>query len=242
MGPRGLTVIGVTDESEAKVQPYLEKNGVDYLIALGGAEGYRTKGIPHAWLVDASGTVVWEGHPASLKSEQIEGYLKDVRLTPSFDDLPEGLAKAAKSLNKGDFGKGWSALEKKLEDPGVGSEAQAAIDEIKAYGQRKLDLVDRYADGGSYTAGMDLLAALSKKWRGTEIGDAAKAKSKEWKRDKTIKAELAGEKILAKAEALARAKNPAAAAKLARSVANGSKYAGTTCQARAQKMLDKLGM
>ena len=60
------------------------------LLAVGGAPDYRTDGIPHGWLVSPQGSIVWEGHPASLTNGTIEEHLKGVRMAPS-PDLPKEL-------------------------------------------------------------------------------------------------------------------------------------------------------
>ena len=76
---KGLTIIGVTDESASMIEKFIDQRGIDYVVAIGGAGAYQTRGIPHAWLVGASGTVVWEGHPMGLKESQIEKYLAEVK-------------------------------------------------------------------------------------------------------------------------------------------------------------------
>ena len=49
---------------------------VEYTIGLGGGNGgYKTPGIPHAWLVSAEGKVVWQGNPGGLSSKLIEAEL-----------------------------------------------------------------------------------------------------------------------------------------------------------------------
>ncbi|MBI4583730.1 MAG: hypothetical protein HY717_06880 [Planctomycetes bacterium] len=76
---KGLTIIGVTDEPAGKIEKFIDDRGIDYLVAIGGGEAYRTRGIPHAWLVGAKGEVVWEGHPMQLKEGMIEKFLKEVQ-------------------------------------------------------------------------------------------------------------------------------------------------------------------
>jgi thiol-disulfide isomerase/thioredoxin len=68
-GDRGVTIVGVTDEAEDVVRPFLETLKPSYRIALDGdkkvSEAYMkdVDGIPHAFVVDATGMVVWHGHP-----------------------------------------------------------------------------------------------------------------------------------------------------------------------------------
>jgi thiol-disulfide isomerase/thioredoxin/Tfp pilus assembly protein PilF len=66
---RGVTIMGVTDEAEDVVRPFLETLKLSYRIAIDAdkkvSEAYMKDedGIPHAFVVDATGMVVWHGHP-----------------------------------------------------------------------------------------------------------------------------------------------------------------------------------
>jgi peroxiredoxin len=72
-GDRGLKVISVSDETETKIENYLAVNGVNYGVArafgIGKLFGYT--GVPHAWLINASGVVVWQGHSNELTDANI---------------------------------------------------------------------------------------------------------------------------------------------------------------------------
>lgn len=72
---RGLVVIGVSNEDESVVRPFMASSGQRYTIALdpGGKlfRDFQVRGIPHAVLADKTGRVVWSGHPARLTDEII---------------------------------------------------------------------------------------------------------------------------------------------------------------------------
>jgi thiol-disulfide isomerase/thioredoxin len=77
---KGLVVIGITDEEKAKVEAFQKKIPMDYAVGI-DAKGALLKqlgieGIPHAFVVDKAGKVVWEGHPMELKDSVIEKVLK----------------------------------------------------------------------------------------------------------------------------------------------------------------------
>src|SRR5688572_15882786 len=74
---RGLTIIGCTDEPSAKVKPFIGERGIKYPVAIISRKDspYKSDSIPHAWLIDPSGQVVWKGHPAGLKETDIEAAL-----------------------------------------------------------------------------------------------------------------------------------------------------------------------
>ncbi|HUJ44712.1 MAG TPA: TlpA disulfide reductase family protein [Opitutaceae bacterium] len=71
----GLVIVGVSSEREAVVADFLKKNQVRYAIAVDSTGRlFRTFGvsaIPHAFLTDRRGTIIWEGHPYLLQDAQI---------------------------------------------------------------------------------------------------------------------------------------------------------------------------
>ena len=70
---RGVVFVGVSDETAAKVRPFVDNMGekMDYTVALdrdgktseGYMRAYGVNGIPHAFIVDKEGRVAWHGHP-----------------------------------------------------------------------------------------------------------------------------------------------------------------------------------
>ncbi len=76
---RGLDVVGITDEDDAAVQKFLQNVPADYAIAIDPERRYfkalGVSGVPHAFLLNAQGQVVWEGHPMTLMDSKIESVL-----------------------------------------------------------------------------------------------------------------------------------------------------------------------
>lgn len=70
---KDVVIVGISDEKPPVVKSFVEKMGakMDYVVALdegdATAEGYmrayNQNGIPHAFVVDKQGRVVWHGHP-----------------------------------------------------------------------------------------------------------------------------------------------------------------------------------
>jgi len=70
---RGVVFVGVSDETSAKVKPFVDQMGekMDYTVAIDRdnktSEGYMkafgVNGIPHAFIVDREGRIAWQGHP-----------------------------------------------------------------------------------------------------------------------------------------------------------------------------------
>ncbi len=104
---KGLVVIGIAIDSadgprptRDAVEPFVKKMGdkMDYHIALDTKTGETNKaymdafgvnGIPHAFLIDKRGRIVWHTHP----QDNIEGLIEKI-LAPDYDDA------AAKRLIK----------------------------------------------------------------------------------------------------------------------------------------------
>lgn len=76
---RGLQIVGITNEDKPTVKAFLKKLPINYHVAFdkGGELGKRLKvrGIPHAFLVNAEGKIVWHGHPMALREAEIEKVL-----------------------------------------------------------------------------------------------------------------------------------------------------------------------
>ena len=77
---KGLVVIGLSDEPNQVIKPFAKAKNMEYNVGTdkGGklSKELGLTGIPHAILVNKAGEVVWEGHPAGLKDEEIEKLLK----------------------------------------------------------------------------------------------------------------------------------------------------------------------
>jgi tetratricopeptide (TPR) repeat protein len=72
-GKRGVAVVGITHEALSAVQPFVAGMGdkMDYAVAADNKsqttraymDAFGVEGIPHAFLVDRSGALVWHGYP-----------------------------------------------------------------------------------------------------------------------------------------------------------------------------------
>ena len=240
---QGLTIIGVSDETKAKVEPFMEKQGMNYLIALDDAPQYPTQTIPAAWLIGASGEIVWQGNPLALDVAKIEEELKHVRTLPVFD-LDGDLLSIEDKLNRGQYAAGVKALKRYLKKPksdeGEAS-AKQALRTITRFGKSKLAQAKKLARAGDYVSANATLALVEKHFKGLDEGDEAKKTLSAWKKDKKIKNELAAAKLLAKAEALLEAGRKKPGLQVLASIRRSKKYAGTAAGKRAAEELKKYG-
>lgn len=82
---RGLEIVAITDEDSDTVKPFVEKQGdeMTFPVAIDGngtmirdyMAAFGKNGIPHAFVVDTNGKIVWEGHPMVGLDKAIEKYL-----------------------------------------------------------------------------------------------------------------------------------------------------------------------
>ncbi|MHC5068525.1 MAG: TlpA family protein disulfide reductase [Planctomycetota bacterium] len=69
-----LAVVGISNEDRVTVEPFLAEQGesMNYAVAVSGTSPARDaymdgiNGIPHAFLVNPHGSVIWHGHPMEL--------------------------------------------------------------------------------------------------------------------------------------------------------------------------------
>lgn len=77
--PKGLVMIGVSEESRETVIPFLEKVPMQYASAVEGTaslhKALRIRALPYAIFVNRSGTIVWRGQPSEITGELIESLL-----------------------------------------------------------------------------------------------------------------------------------------------------------------------
>lgn len=110
-GAKGLSVIGVTGETEEdgreKTVTWVEDKGVEYGYAYDeGLELFRSLGLqafPSAVLVDAFGNVVYSGHPARLDNAMVEAALEGALPAPLHAWGPE-LESVKSALRQGHYG------------------------------------------------------------------------------------------------------------------------------------------
>lgn len=164
-GGKGLTVIGVTSEGKSETEPWVAKKGAKYAYAYdkGGALAryFGVKGIPAAVLIDATGTVVWSGHPSSLEESVIEKSTSGALSKPLWEWT--GAAKGVKTaLMKRDYKAALDGAAKL----GAGDDGPAILAALQAMVKNRVEgMKAAYAEGNFYGAESEA-SALSKELAG----------------------------------------------------------------------------
>lgn len=105
---KGVRVIGFSDETEEQVKGFVDDMGdqMEYTVAIDKgkktwesyAGPFGVTGIPHAFVVDRSGTLVWQGHPMAGLDEVVEQVVEgsfdlgDVRERAKMEKMREELS------------------------------------------------------------------------------------------------------------------------------------------------------
>lgn len=181
---KGVVVVGISDEPLDKVKPFVEQQGdkMDYVVAVdpdrnshkGYMEAFKIGGIPHAFIVDQTGAIVWHGHPMSGLDEALEQIIagtydmkavqeaaKAERMLGEYFELAtsteKGSAKKAAKLGKRILKAGgknaqlmnqlaWAVLTaKQIKNPDLDLALQAATAANKASKGRDPEILDTYA-------------------------------------------------------------------------------------------------
>lgn len=68
-----VNIVGLSNEDQPTVKPFIDEMGakMDYHVGIADVMTYGSymdgiEGIPHAFVVDAGGVVVWQGHPGTM--------------------------------------------------------------------------------------------------------------------------------------------------------------------------------
>lgn len=87
---KGVVMIGLSKEDAGKVKEFVDEMGMTYVVGAGSGTGqkYGVKGIPHAFVLDTGGSIVWNGHPMAGLDAAIEEALKNS--SPDVDTVTKG--------------------------------------------------------------------------------------------------------------------------------------------------------
>jgi thiol-disulfide isomerase/thioredoxin len=133
--PKGVVFMGLTDEPKAKVEPFAKEMKMVYPVGCGSQAGsaYGVRGIPHAFIIDPSGNVAWEGHPMAGLDKALEAQLaKTPPVMMSAQDKAAAMAvleKAEAATKQGQYAVAAALLAKLSranDDPEVKARFEAA--------------------------------------------------------------------------------------------------------------------
>jgi thiol-disulfide isomerase/thioredoxin len=124
LAEKGVVFVGVTTESEKVVKPFVEKLGIKYRVAIAKRDEIdntwmkNVDGIPHAFIVDTNGVVIWAGHPMDRLAEALDdvvaGTFDPAKYAKETADADEALDTIQQLLIEGDFEKALAHVDELL--------------------------------------------------------------------------------------------------------------------------------
>jgi hypothetical protein len=138
LGPRGLTIVGVTGEPKGPTEKWIKDKGATCGYAYDKGNAFHTAskagGWPHAILVNAAGKVVWTGHPSSVQEAQVEEALVGALAKPLWE-LPKEFAKVRTAIGK-------DQLATALKETDAVAKAPALTQEAESLGKAIQTMID----------------------------------------------------------------------------------------------------
>jgi len=199
---KGLRIVAISSEDAGKVGEFVIANNITYPVGIAkNTEGYGSGGIPHAYLISPDGKVVWEGHPGSLKNEEIEPLLRKTKDFYVRKVVPE-VKPAAAAFTKGRLVEARNLANAIKDKEGVGrgavADAEYVLARVEAMRTAWTKKVENGAKAGVYLDVFDALGKIQKHFPGTEEAQTAATKLAELKADPNVKLELKASKSLDK--------------------------------------------
>ena len=192
---QGVVFISLTDEDRKTVEPFAREMKMDYAVGGGSKTSgvYGVTGIPHAFIVDPSGTVAWEGHPMAGLDRALEEQLKK---TPPSRMAPRDQATAlalldlvAKAIEKKDFVSAADLLAKipnADDDPEVKQRADEARRILAEVAAKNLTEAEARIEAKEYYEASVALERVPRLVPGSEEARRAEAKLAELLGDEKI--------------------------------------------------------
>lgn len=149
----GLVIVGVTGEDATEVQAWVEKNKVAYPIGIGPTEGYNVRGIPHAFLIDKAGQIIWRGHPGALDTMTLDEALVGAKPAVAVAGLEE-----VQTLRRSkDHGSAYRKAKALLEEGGLSERAKLQATDWMEASTRFVDESMKAADAAESQKDLFLL-------------------------------------------------------------------------------------
>lgn len=229
----------MSNEASGLLENHIENKGIAYPIAKVKGENadriYGVKGFPSAALVDATGRVIWTGHPGSLPMDEVKKALEGAAFLPRVEG--KEYKKIDKYIGSRDYGKAYGEVEKGLAKNGD----DETLTEVKANLDGLLERMNKRAtsavESSDFGVALGIYDEIEDYFSGHEASKVAKEAAKAVEKNPEAKDELDAWKKIVKADEAQFEGDYEKAAKLYGSIAK--KYGETKSGARAQDFLTR---
>jgi hypothetical protein len=162
----------VTGEGKKETESWVAEKRAKYAYAYDKGGKLKSKlgvgGIPHAFLVNAAGKIVWDGHPGSLTDKEIQAAIDGALPTPLFD-LPASATALKTALQKHNYAAALAEAGKLSEADG-GPELLKIVQGIVT---GRVQTMKGALEEGDFLTALDSATALKKELAG--LPEAAEA-------------------------------------------------------------------
>ncbi|HIF39566.1 MAG TPA: hypothetical protein EYQ74_00535 [Planctomycetes bacterium] len=200
-------VLALSNEPASKVEPYVEQYNLPFPVASGSTAGGKLgamvgqKGIPHSYLLDPEGRLVWHGHPNSLTKKHLKLAMAGAdRVGPKAvlswrGEIDGAPPKALEAAADGELAQAFKLIEKE-----AGSEGAGALDEsLSAHVADLRKQIDLAVGRGDFGQSLAALESLAKDLKRHPLGEAILERQREIEEDETIQNEIEAAEALDKA-------------------------------------------
>lgn len=209
---KGVLLVGISDEPDNVVAPFVKQKSMKYLVASGGKETHQAYGvnaIPHSVLIDPTGTVRWIGHPRNGLDRELEKLIASnppTRLLGGGPDHNEKVfASIETSLLKGDNQGAVKMLRRvdlKSLDAREGHRARydGIVNRLTPLAQADFDRGMAAARAKNYGDALATFKRVSVEFKGLPIADRAAAELKRLEADPEVLASKRNEALEGRAD------------------------------------------
>ena len=119
--PRGVFIVGITDESKQLITKFMKSTTIEYPLATGSDfETFDVESLPYAVVIDPEGIVAWRGNPLQGALDRaIEETFKETPPTSvnarKLRKLKRSLATAEKQIERQQYGQALAVCEEIIE-------------------------------------------------------------------------------------------------------------------------------
>jgi hypothetical protein len=175
---QGFEICAASTENAAEIKTVMidVKKFTFGLVQADVRKPYQHENMPHSWLVDPKGVVIWRGQPKELKEDALKRWLALYPPTKIVRKVDKLLDESVKQFNRGQFGRAMFEAEKVA--------AVATTDELKADCAHVLECCNKHAQKYEQQikdAGKDLVARHKALADGAENFQGCK-KGDEWQK------------------------------------------------------------
>jgi hypothetical protein len=200
-------VLALSNEPASKVVPYVEQYDLPFPVASGSKAGGKLgamvgqKGIPHSYLLNPEGRLVWHGHPGALTNKHIKAALVGAdRAGPNAvlswrGEIDGAPPKALEAAAGGELADAFKLIEK-----AAGSAGAGALEEcLTAHVADLRKQIDAAIGRGDFGQSLAALESLAKELKRHPLGESILERQREIKNDEAIQNEIEAAEALGRA-------------------------------------------